>query len=135
MDVSSLMVSATAAMHVRNAAGAPLFEGGKPVKIIFHGPSSRQFGELETSQTARSVKRHNENEGKLLARPSDERRQEAAEDLAALTVGFEGLTYGDLTGRDLFMAVYGDPALGFIVVQANKFLNDWGNFSGGSATN
>ncbi len=134
MDISKLKVAGTAAMHVRDANGVPLFDDGKPVRIIFHGPASRQFGELETRQTARSVKRHNENEGKLTARSSDERRQEAVTDLADLTVGFEHLTHGDLTGRDLFEAVYADPALGFIVVQANKFLNDWGNFSAGSAT-
>ena len=81
------------------------------------------------------MKRHNDNEGKLTARSSDERRVEAVTDLADLTIGFDGLTYGDKSGRDLFEAVYAEPKLGFIIVQANKFLNDWGNFSGGSATN
>lgn len=134
MDVSSLKVASTAKMHVRDAAGVKLFENGKPVRIIFHGPASPEFGALETRQTARSIQRHNDNEGKLIARSSDERRQEAVTDLADLTIGFENLTYGDLTGRALFEAVYADPALGFIVVQANKFLNDWGNFSAVSAT-
>lgn len=135
MDASMLKVTDTAKMHVKNAAGTPLFHDGKPVTILFHGPASRQFAELETRQTERSVKRHNDNEGKLTARSADERRAEAVTDLADLTIGFEGLTYGDKSGRDLFEAVYADPALGFIVNQANKFLNDWGNFSGGSATN
>lgn len=135
MDVSKLKVTPTAAMHLKSAAGAPLFEDGKPVRILFYGPASRQFAELETKQTARSVARHNDNEGKLTARSAEERRKEAVEDLADLTVGFENLSSGELTGRDLHEAVYADPALGFIIEQANKFINNWGNFSGGSATN
>lgn len=134
MDISKLKVTASAAMHVRDAAGVPLYEDGKPVRILFHGPGSRPFAELETRQTARSVKRHNDNEGKLVARSADERRLEAVEDLADLTIGFENLTHGDLTGRNLYEAVYRDPELGFIVQQANKFLNDWGNFTPGSPT-
>ncbi len=134
MDVSNIKVTGTAAMHVKDASGTPLYDNGKPVRILFHGPASRQFGELETRQTARSVKRHNDNEGKLTARSSEERLQEAVEDLIDLTVAFENLSHGDLTGRDLFEAVYRDRELGFIITQANRFINDWGNFSGGSAT-
>lgn len=134
MDVSKLKVAMSAAMHVRDASGTLLFEDGKPVRIFFHSPASRTFADLETRQLARSVKRHNDNEGKVVARSSDERRFEAVEDLADLTIGMEGLTHGDLTGRDLHEAIYRDPALGFIINQANKFLNDWGNFMPASPT-
>lgn len=134
MDVSKLKVAMSAAMHVRDAAGTLLFDDGKPVRIIFHSPASRPFAELETRQLARSVKRHNDNDGKIVARTSDERRFEAVEDLADLTIGFENLTHGDLTGRDLYEAVYRDPGFGFLVQQANKFLNDWGNFTPASPT-
>lgn len=135
MDVSKLKVTTSAAMHVRDAAGVLQYEDGKPVRIVFHGPASREFAELDTRQSARSVKRHNDNEGKIVARTSEERRFEAVEDLADLTIGFEHLTHGELTGRALFEAVYRDPSLGFIVQQANKFLNDWGNFTPASPAN
>lgn len=135
MDVSALMVSATAPMHVKNAAGTPLLDGGKPVRIIFHGPSSRQFAELQTRQSERSVKRHNDNEGKLTARPAEEVRLEGVEDLVSLTSGFENLTFGDLSGEELYRAVYSTPELGFILSQGSKFVSEWGNFAGGSPKN
>lgn len=130
MDVSALMVAATAAMHVKNAAGTPLMDHGKPVRIIFHGPSTRQFAELETRQTERSVKRHNDNEGKLVARTAEERREEAVEDLVLLTDRFENLSFGDRQGEDLHRAVYSSPELGFILAQGSKFVGEWGNFAG-----
>jgi hypothetical protein len=51
-----------------------------------------------------------------------------------VTVSFEGLTYGDKTGTELFEAVYGDPELGFIAKQVTKHLADWGNFKPGLET-
>lgn len=135
MDVSILQVAETAPMHLKNAAGTPLYQDGKPVRILFYGPASRQFAELEAKQTARSVARHNDNDGKLVARSTEDRRREAVEDLADITYGFEHLTNGDKSGRELFESTYANPKLGFIIEQANRFLNNWGNFSDGSATN
>lgn len=136
MDVSTLQVADTAAMHLKNATGVPLYDAeNRPVRIVFYGPASRQFAALEAKQTARSVQRHNDNDGKLIARSTEDRRREAVEDLADITHNFENLTDGDKSGRDLFESVYGNPRLGFIIEQANKFINNWGNFSGGSATN
>lgn len=133
MDATSLKVAAQSAIHIKNAAGEPLYDGDKPVRIIVHGPGSRVYGAIEARQTARAVKRMNDNDGKLTAATAEERRQELAEDLAEVTINFENLTHGDLTGQQLFMAVYGDPELGFIAKQVNKHLSDWGNFKPGSA--
>lgn len=134
MDVSALMVSATAPMHVKNAAGTPLLDDGKPVRIHFYGPSTRQFAELETRQTERSVKRHNDNDGKLTARTAEDRRQEAVDDLVLLTDRFENLSFGEKQGEELHRAVYSAPELGFILAQGSKFVSEWGNFAGGSPT-
>jgi ABC-type Fe3+-hydroxamate transport system substrate-binding protein len=133
MDASSLKVAATAPIHVKDAAGEPLYEGDKPVRIIVHGPGSRAYGAVETRQTARALKRMNDNDGKVTAATAEERRQETAEDLASITVAFEHLTHGDKQGTELFEAVYGDPELGFIAKQVTKALADWGNFKPGSA--
>lgn len=135
MDATSLKVAATSAIHVKNAAGEPLYEGDKPVRIVVHGPGSRAYGEVETRQTARALKRMNDNEGKITAATAEERRKETAEDLAAITIAFEHLTHGDKVGAELFEAVYGDPELGFIAKQVTKHLADWGNFKPGSAGN
>lgn len=135
MDAASLKVAATAPIHVKNAAGEPLYDGDKPVRIIVHGPGSRAYATVETRQTARALKRMHENDGKVTAATAEERRQETAEDLAAVTISFENLTCGDLQGTELFEAVYGDPELGFIAKQVTKHLADWGNFKPGSVGN
>ena len=135
MDFTKQRVSPKAAMHVRNAAGTPMYDGDKPVRIIFYGPASPQFAELETRQSERSVKRHNDNEGRTVARTSEERREEAVADLLSLTAGFEHLEYEDKTGDELYAAVYNDPELGYILNQGVKFVGEWGNFSGSAPKN
>lgn len=129
MDASTLRVAETAAIHVKSAAGEPLYDGEKPVRIILHSPGTRPYAVVESRQTARQVKRMNDNDGKITAATAEERVAHQAEDLAELTVRFENLTYGDKTGTDLFQAVYADPALGFITKQVSKALVDWGNFT------
>ena len=132
MDVKSLKVAATGAVHVKDAAGEPLYDGGEPVRIIVHGPGSRAYGTVKSRQTARAVARMNENDGKVTAPTAEEELADKAEDLAALTVRFEGLTDADKQGAELFQAVYGDPELGFIANQVEKHLRDWGKFKVGS---
>jgi hypothetical protein len=102
-------------------------------------PSASSFTDPEAALMARSnpasrraLKRMNDNEGKITAATAEERVAETAEDLAELTISFEGLSCGDLQGKELFHAVYSDPALGFITKQVTKHLADWGNFKPGS---
>jgi hypothetical protein len=134
LNIATLAVAATAALHLKSADGEALYDGDKPVRIVVHGPGSRAYGVVEGRQTARAVKRMNENEGKVTTGTTEERRAETAEDLAAITIAFEGFTYGDgkLQGEELFRAVYADPALGFITKQVTKFVGDWSNFKQGS---
>ena len=136
MDVSKLIVADTGTIHVKSAAGEPLYADDartQPVRIIVHGPGSPAYAAVESRQTARALKRMNDNEGKMTAATAEERLAEQAEDLATITVRFENLTDGDKTGADLFQAVYGNPKVGFIAAQVTKFLKDWGNFQIGSA--
>lgn len=128
MDVSKLKAAPTANIHVKDLSGEPLYDDGKPVVIKIHSPGSRLFGTIDARQTARTLKRMNENEGKVTAPTSEERLAELAEDLADITISFDGLSSGDLAGRELFLAVYGDPELGYIAKQVNKTLGDWGKF-------
>jgi len=131
MDVSKLLVADTAAIHVKNAAGEPLYADDartQPVRIIAHGPGSPAYALVESRQTARALKRMNDNEGKMTAPTAEEALAERAEDLATLTVRFEHLEDGEKSGDELFRSVYGNPKLGFIAAQFAKFLKDWGNF-------
>ena len=132
MDVNSLKAADRGTIHVKNASGEPLYDGDKPVLIHVHGPGSRAYGTVESRASARALKRLNDNEGKITAPTAEERVAETAEDLAELTIGFDGLTSGELTGKALFLAVYSDPRLGFIAKQVSKHVADWGNFKPGS---
>jgi hypothetical protein len=136
MDVSQLLVADTGTIHVKSAAGEPLYTDAartQPVRIIVHSPGSPAFAAVESRQTARALKRMNDNEGKMTAPTAEEALVERAEDLATLTVSFENLADGDKTGEALFRSVYGNPKLGFIAAQVTKHLKDWGNFQAAPA--
>lgn len=137
-DITKEAVDDTATIHVKNAAGELLYADAKrekPVQIVIYGPGSAAFGVVEARQTGRAVKRMQDNDGKIAVAPFEERRAEAADDLAALTVKFVNFAYppaGDAEGEKLFAAVYRDPKLGFIAKQVQQTVSDWGKFKGGS---
>lgn len=134
-DITSQAVAMTAPIHIKGADGAFLYSDGKPVRIIVYGPGSNEYAEVEDRQTARALKRREENDGKVALASREEREAEVAADLADITVGFENLAYppaGDKQGKELFRALYADKSLGFIPVQIQKTLRDWGNFKSGS---
>ena len=133
MDVNSLEIADKGTIHLKSASGEALYDDGKPVRIIVHGPGSHAYGVIEERQTARALKRMNDNDGKPQALSAEERIAETAEDLATITIAFENLSCGKLTGQELFLAVYGNPKLGYIAKQVTKFLADWGNFRLGSS--
>lgn len=139
MDIVTQAVTNTAAIHIKGADGTHLYSGGdteKPVKIVIYGPGSKQYAAIEARQTNRAVKRMQDNDGKVSVAPPEQRIAEQAEDLADITVSFENLTYSpaaDKQGKELYQALYADPALGFIPQQITKAVKDWGNFKPGSA--
>ena len=137
MDITTLRAADTAAIHLKNPAGGYMMDGDAPVRIIIYGPGSKAAASLGARQSDRAVKRLQDNDMKVVLLPYEQRMAEEAEDLAAITVGFENLDYppaGDKQGAELFEAVYADPALGFIKAQIAKASADWGNFTGASAT-
>ncbi|MCW2395891.1 MULTISPECIES: hypothetical protein [unclassified Sphingobium] len=141
LDITTQAVDETATIHIKNANGELLYadaERTKPVQIVIYGPGSSAFGVVEARQSARAIKRMQDNDGKVTAAPYEDRVKETAEDLAAITVKFENFSYPPAegkTGAELFAAVYADPKLGFIARQVSKFVSDWGNFKPGSAGN
>lgn len=138
MKIATLAVAATAFLHLKSPDGTHLYDDGKPVGIDLFGPGSPEYGQIEERQSARTIKRMAENDNKLAHVPIAERRVEAAQDLAALTAGFRLIEHdgpdGPLSGQALYLAVYSDPALGWIKEQVVKFVGDWGKFKPGSAT-
>lgn len=137
-NIALLAVASTAALHIKNPNGEPLFadeERTLPVRIHLHGPGSKAFGVVESRQSARTLKRMQDNDGKITAATPEERLAETAEDLAALTSHFENFEYQPegaaepVTGEDLPRIVYANQGLGFITRQVMKYVADWGNFS------
>ncbi|UAK25866.1 hypothetical protein [Sphingomonas nostoxanthinifaciens] len=138
MDITTQAVADTASIHIKGANGAFLYDGDKPVRIVVYGPGSKAFSAVEARQSARALKRMQDNDNKISIASPEQRASEEAEDLAAITVRFENLSYppaGKADGAELFEALYRDPKLGFIPKQVTKFVADWGNFMPGSAGN
>lgn len=138
-DITTQAVDETTTIHVKSATGELLYADAArklPVQIVIYGPGSAAFGVNESRQSARALKRLNENEGKFTAPAFEERVKETAEDLASITVAFNNFSYppaGEAQGAQLFAAVYADTKLGFIVRQVQKTLADWSAFRGASA--
>jgi hypothetical protein len=137
MDILTQAIAETATLHLKGADGQPLYSGTgdarKPVLAILHSPGSEAYAQIETKQTARFLKRMDDNDGKRTAMSAEERLAQTAEDLADATVEFQNLEYEKKSGRALLLAVYGDRRLGFIANQVTKHLADWGNFKGAPA--
>lgn len=141
LDITQQSVAESGMLHVKDAAGQPLYADAErklPVRIKLFGPGSEAFAAIEAKQSARALKRMQDNDGKITPPTAEERSKETAEDLAAITIGFENFSYppaGEAQGVALFQAVYADRKLGFVANQVTKFLADWGNFKPGSAGN
>ncbi len=142
-NIAALAASTTAALHLKSATGELLFADAErklPCRIHLHGPGSEIAGVIEARQSSRALKRMQDNDGKVTAATSEERKAETSADLAALTSHFENFEYQPegvetpLTGEALYRALYADQSLGFITKQVAKFFGDWGNFSSGSTT-
>lgn len=139
MDIFSKQAADTATIHIKDAAGELMFadsERTKPCQIEIWGPGSEVAAAVEARQTARALKRFQDNDGKLSAPSQDEAQRETAEDLAAITRRFINFNYSpaaNAEGADLFRAVYADRKLGFLVKQVQQAHKDWGKFKSASA--
>lgn len=139
-DITTEAVADTAPLHLKSAAGAPLFADEaheKPVRIIVYSPGSKAYGAMESRRNARIMQNMQENGGKYESTSPEQDHKDLAEDLAAITVRFENFTYPPAAGAEgveLFEAFYLDRKLGFITKQVQKFNGDWGNFKPGSET-
>ena len=137
MKIAHLAVSQTAFLHLKSPDGTYLYEKGSPVGIDLYGPGSDEAAEVESRSSARAVKRMQDNDNKISFPPIEEQRAQSLEDLMSLTAVFRNIEHDGpdgqpLSGKDLYRAVYADPAFGWIKVQAFKFQADWGKFLPGS---
>lgn len=133
MDIRTKAVSTTGCLHLRDAAEELMYaENGQPVRANVFGPGSKQYAKATAKQQNRvmdMLKRKGKTE-----QTAEQKREENAQFLADCTDSFENLTYDELTGDALKLAVYSDQSIGFIADQVAKHIGDWANFSKPAAT-
>lgn len=135
-DITSKKVAETATILLTDADEAPLIgDNGQQCSIEVHGPGSAVYARAEAKRSNKAIDRI-KRKGKSKA-SAEEQRADQAEFLADITIGFNHFSYppaGEVTGRELFRALYMDRGVGFITDQVQAFVGDWGNFSGKSET-
>lgn len=137
-DISALETSDTGFVHLKSPqTEEPIFIGPdddrKAVGITVHAPGTKPYVAAEDRRTNRQLLR-NKRKGKVTA---ENLREDAQHFLADVTITFDNLSFkpaGDIAGKDLFLALYGDPKFGWVNDQVNAFLNDWGSFTTTSPT-
>lgn len=140
MDIRKFAVEETAVLHLKDANDELMYADGtdgkpdtsKPIRITLYGPGSKKFAKVQAANNnklfTRLKKKGKEDQS------ADEKAQESADTLTALTHSFENIAYDALSGEALYRAVYLDTSIGFIATQVNAYLNDWANFTKSSAT-
>jgi len=123
-DLKKVEVSETAILPLRDASDQPL----PGASVTLYGPGSMPFRNAVTRWRKRNKK--------LESSAGDEQAflKSNSEFLADITAGFTGVEYEDLSGREMYLAIYSNPKLGFIVNQLLAATSDWGKFSPESPT-
>ncbi|WP_332859366.1 hypothetical protein [Janthinobacterium svalbardensis] len=141
MDIRKFAVEETAVLHLKDANDELMYADGadgkpdtnKPMRIKLYGPGSKKFAKVQAANNnklfTRLKKKGKEDQS------ADDKAQESADTLTALTHSFENIGYDELGGEALHRAVYLDTSIGFIATQVNAHLNDWANFTKASAPN
>jgi len=141
MDIRKFAVEETATLHLKDANDELMYAAGadgepdtsKPMRIKLYGPGSKKNAKVQAANNnklfTRLKKKGKEDQS------AEDKAQESADTLTALTHSFENINYDALAGEALHRAVYLDTSIGFIGTQVNAYLNDWANFTKASATN
>lgn len=136
LNIKALAAVDTHTLHVRGADDELLYDGDgddrQPVEIVIYGPGTKQYRKAKSDQENRIVARLQKRGA--AAQTPEARAREQAEFLADVTAEIRQMSYpGDdgqpLTGRDLAVAIYRDPGIGFIADQVHQVAHNWANFS------
>jgi len=126
-DISKLAAKETTIVELESTDGELLVnDQGEPITITVYGPASKQFQKAQGVRN-RAILEYVRKGGKKMK--DDEQRELDADFLATCTVSFNGFTYKDYTGYEMFKHAYLDPSIGFISEQVNKAIGDWANFT------
>jgi len=127
MDISTKSVKETTIVYLDGPDGEPMLgDDGKKLSITVYGPGSKPFQKAQAAKNRailEQVRKRNKKVSDSLQRDID------AEFLATCTESFNGFTYKDLTGSEMFKACYADYSIGYVADQVNKAVGDWANFT------
>lgn len=136
-DPSTIEVRDTSVVHMKDAKGKLLYDGGteeapEPVTITLYGPGSAQFQAASDARIANGVTRRQ----KVGDTPKtgDELRDENITFLLAVTAGCSTNLEAGGGNRAFFEKIYRNPKLGFWYDQLQAELQSWGNFTDSSPT-
>jgi len=126
-DISKLAVKETTTVELTGADGDALNDDkGKQLTITVYGPGSKQYQKAQGVRNRAILDAVRRGAKKM---KDAEQRELDAEFLASCTVSFNGFSYKDFTGNEMFKQAYLDPSIGFIAEQVNKEIGDWENFT------
>lgn len=113
----------TAWLEVQNKQDdGPLLFNGKPVRIEVRSPGTREALSAQHKQEqSNTAKTFAAMRGKPVKETVDDKIKVGAEKLAAVTASIEGLPVSPIE-------LYGNPRLGYIAEQVQRFHGDWSNF-------
>ncbi len=136
VDLGAAGVNEVATLTLRNEHGEPMFapDGKTPATVAVYGPGSMVARKAQTAQANKVAKHFQRSRGQPPQLDAEEALKQDAEALADLTLGFSGVGYKGLSGRDLAVGIYSEPKLGYIAEQVRRFVSDWANFSKASPT-
>lgn len=136
-NIKKLAINPTSDMPVRDASGEPQFDdANNPLTITLYGPGTKKYQQAKHARDERNNTRvfgrmQNKSEAKQSA---DDVVKERAQFLAEITVSFNGHSYNDERGFEMFKAAYSDIEIGHIAEDAEKWSADRGNFKKSSPT-
>lgn len=131
-DLASAAVTETGNCELSLPSEAPMIDPeGKRISITVYGPGSSAYSQAAARRQNKLVDRLKRKGRTELS--DEEQRAEQADFLTAITVSINGaFTYSkapNLSGADLYRAIYMDRGLGYITEQVQAYVGDWGNFS------
>lgn len=130
LNIRTRAVAETLTFQLCDAADEPLVnENGTPCNATIYGPGSRRYAAAQAAKQSKMLGRLQR--GKDITLSADEAARQNAEFLASITESLD-VAYDELEGREKLLAIYADPALGFVADQVAKKAGDWANFSRGS---
>lgn len=136
-DITQESATETGTVELRRGDESPMLDGaGNPLSVTVHGPGSKPYAEASARRANRITDKMRRKGGKF-TQTADEKAAEEADFLADITISFNGWSHpaaDGKSGRAAFHAAYSDRKIGFIADQVTEFVNDWGNFTRGSAT-